>query len=265
MATGPQTRNALRPFVFLELPAELRNQIYELLYPNVQEKTAAIFREPQRFHDIVRPLFFGPSKASQAPDMSLLQTCHEIHDEAAEMAYTRTHFGLFLVGTRGRRHANQHMEDQIIGFGRVFINRNDLIQHLDLGVQDLGAHMQIGLQRDADPSTLKGRVGNPLLSATKAEVTASRSRVLLARLLKDLSAHLPQIRCITIHDSVGGRQTFIRHLTELFPRLGELRVVRLQPGFGMRRFRVEGNHLLKWEYGADLGRLLLGQKFRDLR
>ncbi|KAK5117811.1 hypothetical protein LTR85_008786 [Meristemomyces frigidus] len=272
---GPPLANKLRPFVFLNLPTELRLEIYGHLYEDVDRKAITIVREQRRFLDAVKPLLFGPSRSPQAPDMALIQTCRKVHNEIDDLPYQHAHFGLFLVDKNGRRHATQRLQDQIAGFGHVFINHIEFIQHLDLGVQDIGPHVPGGLLHDADPSILQRTaataahwMGGTLLSPSQTQATASSSRVLLVRAVKYLSRHLPNICCITLHDSVadqfGSRQTFLRYLIDLFPKLNELRVMRIQPGFGTWRFKVEDNHLIKWEDGEDTGRLLLGQKYQSL-
>lgn len=66
-------RPAGRPF--LELPPEIRNNIYELLFQSPQERDSRQLQRP------VRGLY------QVQPGISLLRTCRQVHHEAAGVLY----------------------------------------------------------------------------------------------------------------------------------------------------------------------------------
>jgi len=83
-AATPEAQSGSQPGGFLaKLPAELRLEIYDLIFPR---ESVGIFAVRDRL------LKAANAKVSAGDSVAILATCRMIHDEAKPVLYANTHF-----------------------------------------------------------------------------------------------------------------------------------------------------------------------------
>lgn len=94
-------RRATKPFLFLDLPGEIRNKIYDLVVPAAtviisgnhpqKELKKLKAQQPLKKHKASRHRLFGEVTVNAVP-IALLLTCRQMHHEAVKFIYGRTTF-----------------------------------------------------------------------------------------------------------------------------------------------------------------------------
>jgi len=252
---------------FLDFPAELRLMVYEQLFQDsVASEIISIVNYPATSssgHVQQHPVWSG---------MAVLSTCRITRKEALPLlplAWSTLHVGLFLTNPTtgegydgiiiGEIRKDQYIAAEVTKFNPKVQTTRNRIQYLDLGVQDLSAHIPVNLNYK---ETALATTGSPPLRCGSGW-SAYDDRIKLAKRIKRFSGSLPNIKCITFHDTKHDqfvtRMSFIEFLASRFPQLKESRVMRpvgtrQQAVWEAKRYKVQNRHLYGWG-GEDLGSL----------
>ncbi|KAI9692095.1 MAG: hypothetical protein M1820_009530 [Bogoriella megaspora] len=125
-----------RPFRFLELPAEIRNLIYELLLISARqpvpmhkfEKSSGVFRGRYDFPGRLNPE--NEDWPYGAIPVNILATCRQINKEAAPILYGKNVFSVQAVSYRLPREAYRVPAGTVAAFEK----HSDEVKHLEIEI-----------------------------------------------------------------------------------------------------------------------------------
>ena len=223
---------------FLDLPAELRIEIYNYAFATIDKQVIPIIRQRRnRLHKYLRPILQRAGKESRCPSLALLQTCRQVYQEASSVVYENCHVGLWLSDSPGQRMKYAEMVRGVALFAETFEGHLSFVQYLDLGLRDLIRFLPGTEGEGAMTSEIAYNQRKATRSLTKlmdhnksghSYMTTADEKFLL-RLLGPLTKHLPSVRSVTYHQTRAGSFMISARLKEvlegLFPNLEEVCVL----------------------------------------
>ena len=243
----------LQSFVFLRLPAELRNTIYQHVFQDSNKTTISVVRTRKSFVD--RQLASLRKPTSSRTGLALLQTCSQIQKEALKYFYQDAHFNLFLRDGSRCSFSPHRMGEQTKLFLTVLRPKLRFVRNLDVGTDDLtawfdGASRNAGTQRVEPYSLIQ-----PFWHKKALRRCPRDNHVLLVTLLKLLASDMWRIRTITIHDNEEDQyacsNVFLREIGHLFPFLDEIVVLRTQPARSRKHYKLPYRGIHRYDNDMD--------------
>lgn len=220
---------------FLDLPPELRAQVYNLVYDSIDQQSISVMRERRnRLHRYTRPLLAKAGILPKNPDLALLLTCRTVNRELADIVFSNCHFGLWLSnahGDRQWRHDEKRVLREVSTFKQTMGRHLQFVQHLEIGIQDVQPYIDSTStvnETDFDTTPVGQLMALPRCGGNNS-LQRTKDISILNMLLGQLASSMAGIHTMTLHESYSidflEAAAFTNGLKILFPKLKEVRLM----------------------------------------
>ncbi|KAK4553845.1 hypothetical protein LTR86_009020 [Recurvomyces mirabilis] len=216
-STTTPGQNTARPTSFLDLPAEVRNQIYNDFFDD---------------HDVqeIVPIIREPTKTSRTKStgFALTLTCRQMRQDTIYMVYEKIRLGLFITDRVGHVLDVERIEKEVETFHdtipRLYRHR---IRHLEIGLKNFSDYLPAPTHRQQHARA----ISRPPTLEWSPQSLHERPALCLENSLKLLAPLLPNVDSVTIHGPppfwLCGIAGTPYRLHWLFPRLKNIQWIEI--------------------------------------